>query len=428
MQCARITSLLAALALLPSVSLAQETALGPLREAAQKATTDPSAALALGRALRRAGHPDEALLQLRRGAALQTGHEPGNAILLHREIARAYVDKRDFGQAVVACRVVGAQTGGGPAGHACMAEAHLLWRRGSEALAEAALALANGSHVVDAKIAEGRAYALTLDEAKAEASLREAITWDANAADAYVALAEVLESTHRHDLAVDALKKAAQLDPASPDAAYALGRALPPGPEAIVSLEHATRDRPTFTAAWTTLATDLLAQNRAADAHKAAETALHGAAQDVNAHVLMGKVWLAESKPDDALREAAVALGIVANSAPAKLIVADAYAQKGEIDLALEHYQAAYGFDHTEATPLLHAAAACIKANRTTSAKAYGTKATTDFPSLAAAWVMLGDALVADKEGPAAKTAYDKALTLPNVDATSVRAKIVAIH
>ena len=42
--------------------------------------------------------------------------------------------------------------------------------------------------------------------------------------------------------------------------------------------------------------------------------------------------------------------------------------------------------------------------------------------------VALGDALVADKEGPAAKTAYDKALTLPNVDAAAVRAKIAAIH
>lgn len=427
MHSARIALMAAILCAAPVVA-AQESSLGPLREAAQKSASDPAAALSLGRALRRAGHVDEALVELRRGAALQTGHEPAMAIQLHREIARALIDKRDFGNAVVSCRLVGAQTGGAAAGHACMAEAHLLWRRGSEALGETALALANGNHSVDAKIAEGRALALNLDETKAEASFREAIAWDASSVDAQVALGELLEATHKHDLAVDSLKKAVALDAASPDAQFALGRILPASsPDAITALDRATKERPTFTAAWIVLAQDLLAQNRAADAQKAAESALRGAAQDVNAHVLMGKVWLAQNKPDDALREATLALGIVANSAPAKLLTADVYAQKGEIDLALEQYQAAYGFDHTDATPLLHASAACIKAGRSTSAKAYGDKATKDFPQLAAAWVAYGDALVADKEGANAKAAYDKALTLPGVDAAAVRAKMSAI-
>ncbi len=388
---------------------------------------DPASALALGRALRRAGHTDDALTELRRGASLASGHEASVAIKLHYEIARSLLDKRDFGQAIVTCKVVGAQTGGAAAGHACTAEAHLLWKRGSEALSETALALAGGNHSVEAKIAEGRAEALNLDDTKAEASFREAIAWDPNSSEAQLALGDLLEITRRHDLAVEALKKAVHIDASNPDAQYGLGRVLPPGPEAIAALDRATRERPTFTLAWTALATDQLSLGHAADAQKAAESALRGAAQDANAHVLMGKVWLAENKPDDALRESTTALGIIANSAPAKLLGADAYAQKGEIDLALEQYQAAYGFDHSDPSPLLHASAACIKASRSTSAKAYGDKATKDFPTLAAAWVAYGDALVADKEGPAAKTAYDKALTLTGVDAAAVRAKIAAI-
>jgi Tfp pilus assembly protein PilF len=118
----------------------------------------------------------------------------------------------------------------------------------------------------------------------------------------------------------------------------------------------------------------------------------------------------------------------MANSAHAKLLVADAYAMKKEIDLAVEAYQAAFGFDHTSPTPLVHASVACHDAGRDTSAKAFGEKATKEFPDWAPGWVALGDALVARKENDAAKAAYETALkTRGPVDATAVRAKITAL-
>ncbi|HEY8086785.1 MAG TPA: hypothetical protein VIF09_03050, partial [Polyangiaceae bacterium] len=52
---------------------AQESQLESLRTAAKAHATDPMAALALGRALRRAGHPVDALAEVRRGIGVSGG-------------------------------------------------------------------------------------------------------------------------------------------------------------------------------------------------------------------------------------------------------------------------------------------------------------------------------------------------------------------
>ena len=185
------------------------------------------------------------------------------------------------------------------------------------------------------------------------------------------------------------------------------------------------RERPTYTEAWLKLAELQLSAGRIPDARKAVEAALRGAPQDATAHVLLGRVDLAEGKNDDALTESRTALGILGNLASAKLLAADAYAAKGEIDLALEQYQAASAFDRTDPTPLVHAADACRKAGRITSARAYGDKATKDFPDWGPGWVAMGEALLADKEPALAKIAFAKALQSKGpVDLDAVRAKL----
>jgi tetratricopeptide (TPR) repeat protein len=144
--------------------------------------------------------------------------------------------------------------------------------------------------------------------------------------------------------------------------------------------------------------------------------------------VLLGKVALAEGRADDAIRAGEVALKLVANSAAAKLLVADGNAKKGEVDLAVEAYQAAWGLDHADPTPLVHAAEACHAAGRDTSARAFGIKATQEFPKWGPAWAALGDALAASGEKAAAKDAYQKALSAPdgNVDQNATRRKLNA--
>src|SRR5262245_4492577 len=149
MRCARdwVGGLLLVTALLPGVARGQESQIEGLRAAVKTQPTDAQASLALGRALRRAGRVQEALAELRRGVNLARSGQ----LDLHWEIARTLEMRGDFGQTMIQCKVIGAlppDPGRGKsaadiaaAGHACAAEAHLLWKRASEALTETAQAL-----------------------------------------------------------------------------------------------------------------------------------------------------------------------------------------------------------------------------------------------------------------------------------------------
>ena len=111
------------------------------------------------------------------------------------------------------------------------------------------------------------------------------------------------------------------------------------------------------------------------------------------------------------------------------LLVADGAAKKGEIDPALEAYQSAWGFDHADPTPLVHASEACHAASRDTSARAFGAKAAEEFPNWAPGWAALGDALVGQKETKAARDAYGKALAVSDgaIDRASVAQRLASL-
>lgn len=409
-------------------ALAQETTLDPLRAAAKASPTDAAAALALGRALRRAGHEQDALIELRRGFSLPAGRTGDVALGLHWEIAKTHMALKDFGAALVSCRVVLSLPGGATSGHACAAEAHLVWQRSSEALQETALAL-KGTKSYEAKVAEGRAYEVALKEKEAEASLREAIQWKPDAADAHFHLGRLLvHVAGRRDDGVAELRAAVRLDPNGPEAAFELASALPVGAEAAQLLEKATRERPGYGEAWLKLALIDLDLGKVADAKRAADAAIKLLPQDIGAQLALGRVALAEGRADDAIKAAEAALKLVSNSAKGKLLLADGWAKKGEIDVALEHYQAAWGLDHGDPAALVNASVACHAAGRDTSAKAYAQRATQEFPSWAPAWAALGDALVGQKEPAAAKAAYEKALKGEGpIDRASIEKKIAAL-
>lgn len=420
-----VRALAAAVLLAAPASFAQESNLDTARAAAKASPADARAALELGRALRRAGRENEAIAELRRGINLTRG--AGDlAIELHWELARTHIAKRDYGPASVQCRVLGALPGGAQAGHVCQAEAFLLWRRASEAMPEIATALKMGKSY-DAKVAEGVALELQLKETEAEASFREAIQQKPDRVEAHLALGRMLARLGKPDGIVE-LKKAVELDGKHPEALYELAMASPSMSEQATLLERAVKERPTYLTALKKLAELQLAQNKVADARKTAEAAIRIDANDAAMQVVLGRVTLAENKPDEAIKIGNTALGILSNSAGAKLLIADAYAKKGEIDLAVENYQAAWGYDHGDPTPLVNAAVACRLAGRTTSARAFGQKATREFPSWAPGWVALGDAYAADKETALAKQAYETALKQKGpIDAADVQRKLAAL-
>jgi tetratricopeptide (TPR) repeat protein len=342
------------------------------------------------------------------------------------------MDRHDFPQAMTACKVLGAlplPSVANADGHACAADAHLVWQRATEALTETAAALAKDPKNYEAKVAEGRAQEFAIEPVKAEAAYRAAIGLKPDGVDAHVGLGRLLVRNGKKDDGVAELRKALQLDPNGPDALFELGMALAPGSESLGLLDKATHERPSFAEAWLALGNQQLSSGHVAEAKKAAEAAVRNDPNTVGPHVLLGKVALADNRPDDAIRSAEAALKIGANTAAAKLIIGDANAKKGEIDLALEAYQAAWGRDHGDPAPLVHAAQACHAASRDTSARAFGVRATQEFPKWGPGWAALGDALVAQGEKQAARDAYQKALSGEGpVDRDAVQKKLSSIR
>lgn len=400
----------------------QETSLAGTRDRAKASPASPEASLAYGTALRRAGHEADALRELRRGAALAAS-KPDLAARLQWEIARTQIAQRQFEASMATCGTLAHVPGATAASHVCKAEAHLLWRRGTEATAELAEAAkakdANAEARYFGRVAEGRVRELETRETDAETSYREAIRLAPDRPEAHVVLGAMLHRVGKDGL--PELRRAVELDPHDPVAELELGRALPLGSaDSIAALERAVAERPTYTEAMRALAEGYIAQKRLPDAKKTAEAVLRLAPNDVFSHVVMGRVLLAEGKADEARKEGETAAKLMPNAAAAKLLVADAWAKKGEIDLAVEAYQAAFGLDHSDAAPLVNAAEACIAAGRITSAKAFARRATQDFPQLFASWLALGDALSADKDKDGARAAYDSAKKTRDADAAVV--------
>lgn len=401
---------------------AQQSGVAEAKERAASAPASPEAALSYGRALRRAGREVEALGELRRGRPFAKGDL---AMRLEWEIARTHVARRDFHQALGTCRSMSRLPGAEAAGRVCAAEAHLLWRRGTEALAElselAKLPEPSAEVRYFAKIADGRSRELETNDAAAEASYKEAIAIADERPEAHALLGTMLQRLGRDGL--PSLRRAALVDPRDPVAQLELGRALS-GADRIAAFEKAIAERPTFVDALRALSSAYLEANRLADAKRTATKVALLAPNDVGTHIALGRIALAEDRADDAIKEGEIAYKLMPNEGKAKLLVADAYAKKGEIDLAIEAYQKAHGLDPTDPTPLVNAAAACLAAGRVTSAKAFATRATKEFEAHAPGWVALGDALVADKDATAARSAYESAKKSRGVDAAAVDAKL----
>ena len=386
-------------------------------------------AVAKGVSLRRAGKDTEALTELRRAKA---GANGAAATKIDWEIARTHIAKRDFASAMATCRGMAKEAPA--ASRACAAEAHLLWRRGTEALNELAELAKLKDAPADAryfgKVAEGRAQELASKEGDAEAAYKKAIEIAGDRPEAHALLGAMLHRTGKDG--VPELRRAVDLDAKDPFNQHELGRALSTDPskisEAITAFERAVAERPTNTEALRSLTEAYLAAKRVPDAKRTAEAVVKAAPNDVFAHIASGRVALAENRFDDAIKAGETAVKLMPNEAKGKLLIADAYAKKGEVDLALEAYQSAAGLDHGDATPLVNAGRACLEAGRSTSAKAYGLKATKEFPNHAGAWVLLGDALVLDKDVPAARNAYDTAKKQRDANTSDIDAKLTRLR
>jgi tetratricopeptide (TPR) repeat protein len=386
-----------------------------------KAASEPPEVLSAARGLRRAGLLADAVTAIQR--ALGKAKGPEAVAELRLELARTYLDQRQAKKALRECDQIHKLVPRDE--ELCIAESQLYARRGSIALpaAEAALAITHGYY--EALVAKGRALAQLGQPSEAEAALREAIRAAPARSAALQYLAELELAQSKVNDALSTLRDARRVDPDDPDVLTLLGETLPAGAEARDALEHAILVRPSYARAKARLGSVLGSAGQLDRAEKLLEEALSAEPRQADWHAALGEVEIAKKRPDEALKSARAALKIVGNHGPAKLVEAKALAEKGDIDLAVEAFEAAYGFMKQDPTALVAAARACMKGGRLTTAKAFADRATEDFSKSAAAWEVLGDVAVLLKDVPLAKTSYAKALAAPSpVDKDSVKRKL----
>ncbi len=418
-------TLAVALLLLCPHAGAQSDQVAAARADAAARPRDPEAALRLARVLRRAGVYQAAAAELRKAMNLPGARSGPLSVAIHREVALVAIEQGSYESAMRACRAIAALPSGAAMSHACTAEAHMIRKRATEALPAVAKALEIDPHLYEAKVVEGYARWQNGDEAAAEAAFRAAADREPARPEAFVGLGRLTAALNRTADALAAYEKAYAADPADPVAALELGSALRPSARAVSVIQSAISARPSFGAAHAKLAEVLLELGNVDQAEQEARLAVQSGRPEASWHAVLGAVLVRKGQFDAALAEAAAALQQIPNFARAKLVEADARAGKHEIDLAIEAYQTAFGYDRQNPAPLVRAALACLAGDRATTAAGFAAKATDTFPNWGPAWEARGDVAAKGGEKADARRFYERALAADGpVDKEAVRRKI----
>ena len=421
---AAVLAVIAAGALATSPVSAQEAELPALRAATKAAPTDPAAAFALGRALRRAGHPVEASRELLRGSQLGAALKGGLNLRLAYEAALATLDRHDVPGALKVCDALGKRSA---IGDACRAEAYLSQNRASEALPLAKAAVSAEPDLYEARVVGGRSFALQGKIAEAEQTLRKLGESAPARPEANHWLGVFLLAQGRRDDGVAALRLAHAADPADPEIELHLAEARRGTKEAQALLEHAVKTRPSYAEGYAELAATSIDLGDVAAADAAASSAVRLDPQSTGAHLVLARVRNKQGRWDEAMREAEAAKKLVPNSAAAEVALGDAHDGKGEVDLAGDAYLRAFGLDRADPAPLLRAGLSCLRASRPTMARGFADKITAEFPRFAPGWVLLGD-LAAKTDRERARAAYEAALKGEGpIDRDAVGKKLAAL-
>lgn len=406
---------------LPAMAQAHREAAA--RDAVAADRNDANASLLLGRVLRKAARHDAALAELNRGSRLASARPL--ALRLGWEIARVQLDRENFQGAMAACRQLASIQGGAALSHACLAYAHMLHKRATEAAPEIAKALSASPGLYEAKVVEGYVKWQESSHQDAEQAFRAAAAADAQRSEAWLGLGRFLLATGHRPQAVEAFEKAVAADGDDPDALYALGSVESSNDRAARLLQQAVQGRPTFGAAHAKLGEAFVALGKMSEAEAEARAALQCTGVEPDWHALLGEILLAKGQPDLALQSAESGLKLINNHARSKLLQADAWSAKGDIDLAIEAWQLSFGLARTIPTPLVHGALGCLANNRPTTARAFADRALYSFPNWGPALEASGDVAAKANDKAAARAAYQKALNAEGpVNKDAIRRKL----
>lgn len=385
----------ALVALAPSIGLAQESALPPLRTAA----TDSAGQVRLARALRRAGHYDEAARLLQDNSGVASMREE-----VLWELARVRFDQGVFQPARSACERFPLPRNN-PAGafrrHVCMARAYLLWNRVALAEREINAARAVNGSDGELQLAIADARRLASDLAGAEAGYRAAESALPGRDEPALGLAALYEMFQRLDDAQRAYARAIEIDGADPAAALAMGRFLlkrrNDAAAALPHLRRAAQDRPRHPEGTLLFGEALLATGAAEEALRVLTEAAQAAPTQTGVQSALGRALNAAHRYAEAEAPLRLAIRQVDTDGAAWAGLADALEHLGREPEAMTTWDGAIDRSPGDVTPRLRAAQLAQRTHQGALARAYLDRVLTDDPQLAPALYLRG--VVAMDEG-----------------------------
>lgn len=391
-------------------ALAQESQLAALRADAQGRA--PDAMLRLGRALRRAGHFDEAITTLRSAARGATRQE---ALW---EIARVRFDQNDFRASQAACRALpGGRNARDPAGllrHVCMARAYLVWHRVALAEREIAVATAIDPNHGELRLVVADAHRLANASQQAIEAYNAAASALPGRAEPYLGLGLLYVTSNRLDEALAALRRAVEVDPGDPAANLALGRFLlerrRDHAAALPYLRSASDNRPHWPEALVALGNAQLAAGSNADALANFALAVQLAPTEPGAQSGLGRARLASGQTAEAEAPLRAAIEQVPNDAEAQMALAELLARTDRREDALRQWDRAIDLLPGDPVPRMRAAELAHAMSQNSLARAYIDRILSDDPQYAPALLLRADIAFEENDRNNARQLYEAAL------------------
>lgn len=399
------------------VAHAQESSLAGLRTA-----TDQPTRLRLGRALRRAGHFDEATRTL---AAVRDRTLRPEALW---ELAQVRFDQQNFRAAEAACRAVT------PAvrQRVCRARAYLVWNRVALADRELRAVSSQAANDGEYQLALGDARRLMSDVPAATTAYQNAARLLPGRAEPFLGLASLDELAQRPDQAESQLRQAVSADPGDPTAALALGRFLLSQrnnpTEALTFLQRATTDRPHWPEALGALGQALVSAGQAQQALAPLEEAARLSPTQPGVQTALGQALSASGRWTDAEPYFRRAIDQVGTDARAFMGLADVMEHTQRDTDAIEQWNNALDRAPTSHSARMRAASLAHRTHQNALARAYLDRLLTDTPRAADALFLRGLVAADENDRPAARRFFTAALegTGP-VDRDAVTAALRAL-
>ncbi len=397
-----------ALALAPAAALAQESELAALRAAGR----DPGNTLRLGRALRRAGHFDEAVRTLQ-----SLSRDPARRNEALWEIARVRFDQGVFQPARAACMALPLSRPGAAQPfdrHVCLARAYLVWNRVALAEREIAAARASSPDSGELQLVIGDTRRLASDLRGAEAAYHAAATALPGRDEPLLGLAQLYEMFQQSDRAQEHYTQALAADPSDPAALLAAGRFMLERRErpadAVPLLRRATEGRPRWPEALAALGQALLATGAHEDALRALQEAAQLSPSQPGVQSALGRTLVALGRYAEAEVPVRRAIQLVTTDEGAHVALADLLEHTGRETEAMAAWDAAIDRAPSDALPRLRAAELAHRTHQNALARAYLDRVLTDAPRLARALHLRGVIAAEDGDRAAARQFLEQAL------------------